>query len=270
MKEYNYIFILLVASLLGSCSTNDFSSEYQKELVYDGYNVSADTIFIDTYSASSISDTISIGKLNNSTVKWYDLNGYNSMTKSTIYTPSGEHETLEQVTRDKNSLAIARDISIKSPNTETVVTLARLKKRNGGKEEWLFRYYLDAQKYIEDASYVFYTSDSRITKKKEDTVDSLNIIEVDIFDNKGRLLERQPRQQGRELAHILNFYNDKGHVDSLISKVYADNDPSKGLVKRHTESYKYELDERGAILKSYTYYNDSLAFMSEYKYALRE
>lgn len=266
---YSFALVAIFISSLVSCSMNDTGIQYQKDLVYDGYNRPMDTLFIETYSISDL-DSLSSGKLYRTITKWYDYAGYNSMTKSVLYTSLGEHETLEQITRDQNSLPIARDISVKSPNSETAVTLARLKKRKEGKEEWLFRYYLDPQKYLEDKSYVYYTADSRITKKEEEATDSLYTIEIDTFDHDSRLLKREPSESSKEMPYLMYYYNDKGVLDSLVSKMYEDNDKSKKLIKHYTEVYKYQLDDTGNTIQSLTYRNDSLISVSKYRYAYRK
>lgn len=268
MKFISSILGIAFLALFGSCSTNDSSPIFQKDLVYDGYNVAMDTLFITTYSVSDI-DSLADKKLHSTIVKWYDYSGFNSMTLSTLYTSLGVHETLEKITRDKNSLPIARDISVKSPNAETAVTLARLKKRKEGKEEWLFRYYLDPQKYLEDASYVFYSDDTRLTKKAYENTDSLYTIETDVFDKKGMLTRREPSTGSKQLPFLTHTYNDRGQLVALDAKVYEDNDTSKKLVNQYTETYKYELDDKENIIKCYTYHNDSLTSLSEYRYAYR-
>lgn len=261
---------LLLTILLTSCSKNDYSADYQKELPYDGTLHPIDTMMIDVYSAAYVDGEAIKEKKHSSIVKWYDINGYNSMTKSILYLQNGNRETLEQISRDKNSLPIARDIKIYSPNAETIVTLARLKRRHQGKEEWLLRHYLDPKRYLEDTSVQCYTSDARTIKKESAESDSLLVMSIDRFNDKGYLISKEPTTEAKEGVYIRNYYNANGLMDSVVSETYMDNNLKGTLLKKHTESYQYDFLKDGNVSTMYTYYNDSLIYISDYKYAHRK
>lgn len=270
INRIKIVCFLLFAFLLAGCSKNDYSADYQKELPYDGTLHPIDTMMIDIYSAQWVEGKAVKKNKHSSIIKWYDINGYNSMTKSVLYLQNGNRETLEQISRDKNSLPIARDIKIYSPNAETIVTLARLKRRHEGKEEWLLRHYLDPKRYLEDTSVQCYTSDTRTIKKESAESDTLLVMSIDRFNNKGYLISKEPTTEAKEGVYIRNYYNAKNLLDSAVSETHSDNNLKGTLLKKHTESYRYDFFEDGNISTMYTLYNDSLIYISDYKYAYRE
>lgn len=269
-KKLRFVSLILFAILLISCNKNDYSTDYQKELTYDGTLHPIDTMMIDVYAVEKVGGEVIRKKRHSTITKWYDMNGYNSMTRSILYLQNGNRETLEQISRDKNSLPIARDIKIDSPNAETIVTLARLKRRYEGKEEWLLRHYLDPKRYLEDTSIQYYTADTRVVKKKDSESDSLLTISIDRFNDRGYLLSKEPTTETKEGEFVKNYYNTNGLMDSVVSITYKDNNSQNILLKKHTESYNYDFYENGNISTMYTYYNDSLIYISDYKYAYRK
>lgn len=269
MKKYTF-FLLFSTLLLCNCVSNDFEPEYQKELLYDGYGIAIDTVGMKTYIASQTNDSISKKQLYDETTKWYDQNGYHSMTHSVNYLPGGERITTEKITRDKYSLPIAKDIIIESAATEPLVTLSRLKSRKDGKEEWLFRHYLDPQKYLEDASTILYSEDKRIFKKQQGS-DSLQIRGIDLFDNKGRITEQLPVNIEEKAPFTKTYYNPShNYIDSIVSVFYEHNDSTQTIIEREVERYGYDWNEDSTPWRKYTYSNDSLVYVTEYEYGYRQ
>lgn len=269
-NKVNIVLVFISIIILVACSRNDYSTDYQKEFPYEGSMLPIDTMMIDVYTVTYADSVPSRNKPHSSITKWYDQNGYKSMIKSIVYLDNGERETLEKISRDKNSLPIARDISIQSMNAETIATLARLKMRSKGKEEWLLRHYLDPKRYLEDTSFLFYTSSAIISKKKDVGTDSLIVISVDTFDDKGLLVSREPSEQAKESEFITNFYNEKNLLDSIVSKTFKGNNPDSLLLGTSVEAFKYEFNEKGNVVVKYTYHKDSLRYISDYRYAYRK
>lgn len=262
-----FLSIFILSFLFIGCNTNDYSVDYQKELVYDGSAVPVDSICFETYQAKESDGRYDKGGLHSKTIKWYDLNGYHSMTNSWAYSEAGVTYKVEKITRDKHSLIVARDISIEAPNTAPAVVLGRLKRRQQGEEEWIYRNYFSPDKFLEDKSFIYYTTDSKIVKRG---IDSLQLVEADIFDLNNRLQTRQPGISSTAQQPFLHFYyGEGGYVDSINVKYYEHNNIQSKLLEEYTEYHKYELDSLGNQLKKYAYKNDSLMFITEYKYAYR-
>lgn len=269
--KYSISILLGAIALFYSCSSNEFSPEYQKELPYDGCKVAIDTISMKTYTATQIGDSIIKHQLYDETTKWYDLQGYHSMTHSVSYLPGGERYTIEKIVRDDNSLPTARDISVESATIEPLVTLSRLKQRKAGHEEWLFRHYLDPQKYLEDASIIFYSENERTFKKKQSNGDSLLIKGIDRFDKQGRIVYQFPVKVEEQAPFIKTYYHpDNNYIDSIQSIFYIDNDSTRAIIKSETERYKYDWNEKNIPAVKYTYRNDSLTHVTEFQYGYRK
>lgn len=269
MNKYCF-YIFCLPLLLLACNNNDYREEYQKEQLYDGYNVPLDTIAIDTYHAILQNGIAEKGDLQSKTIKWYDLNGFHSMTKSWLYADKGATFTLEKITRDKYSLVIAKDVSIEAPQTNPVVILSRLKRRQSGVEEWMYRHYFTADKFIEDQTTIFYSENSKIVKKASADADSLVTIEIDEFDKENRLLHKSPGISPAKQPFLSFKYGENGFLESSITYYYENNDINKQLLDTIVETYKYELDPLGNQMKKYTYRNDSLWYITEYQYGYRK
>ena len=256
--------------LLSSCNTNDYQIEYQKDQLYDGYKTPIDTVLIETYHAVDINGSLQKKDLQSKAVRWYDLNGYHSMTKSWVYSDNGVTFTLEKLIRDKHSLVTAKDISIEAPNTVPVVILSRLKKRKNGVEEWLYRHYFTPEKFLEDKLTIYYTENSKIIKKPIAETDSLIIVEIDEFDMSNRLVQKTPGGSSSEQPFLSFKYAENDLLDVSTTSYFKENDSTQSPQKAITETYKYDLDSLGNQMKKYTFRNDSLVFITEYQYGFRK
>ena len=263
-------YLLIISIFLYSCS-NDFRPEYQKELMYDGCPVAIDTMNLKTYLVLQQNDSTKLGDLYDETTKWYDLNGYHSMTVSSTYLKGAVRTSKEEITRDKYSLPVAKNTLVEAEGTEPLVTLSRLKNRKKGKEEWLFRHYLDPEKHLEDASTLSYSEKKRTIYKVDSTTDTLQVKGIDVFDGAGRLVQQIPVNIKERAPHIKTYYNSEtGYVDSIISAVYKQNDSAKVILHREIERYTYEWNEKKVPSRRYTYLNDSLSYITDYHYGYRK
>lgn len=192
------------------------------------------------------------------------------MTKSWVYTDKGITFSLEKIIRDDNSLIIAKDISIEAPKTEPVVILSRLKKRKNGVEVWLYRHYFSPDKFVEDWSEISYTENEKTIRKRYADTDSLIIAEVDKFDDRNRLLYKSPGISEARKPFLSFYFGESNHTDSSVINYFDNNDKNLQLLETSKEYYKYELDSLGNQSKKYTYRNDSLLFVTEYKYGFRK
>lgn len=239
-------------------------------MTFDGGKAPIDTVQIATYHALLEGNgTVRKDSLQSKVTRWFDLNGYHSMSIKLNYSPIGVTKITEQITRDKHSLITARNISVEAPNTEPAVTLARLKRRHKGTEEWLYRHYFTPKKYLEDASLLTYKGDSLIMKKQQAESGELITNLIEVFDQNNKLISRTSMRGGEE-PHIQLFYNhENGLLDSINATFFDKNNPAK-ITNSYIEKYTYEFNSVGDKIKMYTYRKDSLTFITEYVYGYRK
>lgn len=262
------LFILIPICGFVACNTNEDGPEYHKDLAYDGFSIALDTVNMKTYKIlkpQAGSDSLS---LQSDVTRWFDQNGYHSMTKNITFMSEVERITTEKITRDINSLPTGRDIMMESKGTEPLVTLARLKKRSGGIEEWLYRHYFDSKRYIEDASTIYYSANSKIVEQNQ-AGSNIASQDVEIFDNGGRMVLHISSSRSSDRPILQTFYNEQNRIDSVVARYYVNGDSTQQLIKKNTEYYQYILNERGLPKHSVIYQNDTAIYQIDYQYGYR-
>lgn len=268
MKHF-FLFSCILPMLFYSCS-NDYQPEYQKELKFDGCEVAVNNIVLKTYSPPlRENNNNNFGELYDETTKWYDINGYHSMTRSISHLKEKTRTTTEQITRDKYSLPVAKNTVIETDGTEPLVTLSRLKRRKNGIEEWLYRHYLDPEKYLEDATTFSFTENQRIISKMDEQ-GNMQKKGIDIFDQQGRLIAKYPVNMEEPTPYIKNYYiGASANLDSIVSVVYQNNDSTQTIIQKNVEYYNYKWNDKGLPIIKNSFKNDSLIYITTIEYEYR-